>query len=307
MKKIDNLQLLYTLLEVYSSQNLSEAGKKLGKTTSSVSKDISKLREQLDDPLFVRAGNRMLATNYVKCIAPEIDEALNSIRHTLITRKVASNQSHRKSIKIAITQIFMELYSENILLKLSKLFPKSRIELLTWDSRANQLLQDEQIDFGIHSNLLQHPGKIRYKRITENELVVICPKEDADKSLVQITQQRNFIYLRLKDWNDLNSHLFEIANEHGIFPNYALVVDNLNLAMKIAEREKLCFLVPRVIADYYRSSYISWELPTKGMVIGLYYHALQDEALTRMIYDIISDVIINFDVIDSPPLFANST
>ncbi|MCY9852228.1 LysR family transcriptional regulator [Vibrio mediterranei] len=291
MKQVENLQLLYTLLEVYYTQSLSEAGRKLGKTTSSVSKDISKLREQLDDPLFVRSNNRMLPTEYVKNIAPEIEQMLRDIRHTLTSRNTISNENYRKPIKVAITHILMELYGDEISLQLAKQFPSAKIELMTWDSKTNQQLQDEKIDFGLHFNLVYHPGKIRYKRIAASELVVVCPKKDTDKSLIQLSQQHNFMFLRLKDWNDVETNLFDIATKHGISINHSYVVDNLNTAMKLVKQENLCFIVPKIIAEYYRFPYIPWELPTKGMIIGFYHHAQQNEMLTNIFYDRVSPIL----------------
>ncbi|KOO13926.1 transcriptional regulator [Vibrio xuii] len=294
MKQVENLQLLYTLLEVYNTQSLSEAGRKLGKATSSVSKDITKLREQFDDALFIRSNNRMLPTEYVKNIAPEVEQMLSDIRHTLTSKSTISSEHYRKPIKVAVTHVLMELYGAEISLQLSKQFPQASIELLTWDSETNQQLQNEQIDFGIHFNLVYHPGKIRYRRIAANSLVVICPKEDTDKSLEQLSQERDFMFCRLKDWNDTETNFFDIASNNGISINRSpLIVDNLNIAMKLVNRENLCFIVPQSIADYYQAPYISWQLPTKGIVIGLYHHAQQNEMLTATFYDSISKIIKN--------------
>ncbi|EEX94664.1 putative transcriptional regulator [Vibrio orientalis CIP 102891 = ATCC 33934] len=292
MKKVENLQLLYTLLEVYYTQNLSEAGRKLGKTTSSVSKELSKLREQFDDTLFVRSNNRMLPTEYVKSIAPEIEQMLRDIGHTLMSKNTISNKNYCKPIKVGISHILMELYGAEISLQLSKQFPQASIELLTWDSVTNQQLQNEQIDFGIHFNLVFHPGKIRYRRITASNLVVICPEGDTDKSLEQLSQERDFMFCRLKDWNDTETNFFDIASDNGISINRSsLIVDNFNIAMKLVNRENLCFIVPQDFADYYQAPYISWPLPTKGIVIGLYHHAQQNEMLTAAVYDSISKII----------------
>jgi len=292
MKQVENLQLLYTLLEVYYTQSLSEAGRKLGKTTSSVSKDITKLREQFDDALFVRSNNRMLPTEYVKNIAPEIEQMLSDIRHTLTSKNTISNEHYRKPIKVAVTHILMELYGAEISLQLSKQFPQASIELSTWDSATNQQLQNEQIDFGIHFNLVYHPGKIRYRRITANNLVVICPEEDTDKSLEQLSQERDFMFCRLKDWNDAETNFFDIASNNGISINRSpLIVDNFNIAMKLVNRENLCFIVPQDVADYYQAPYISWPLSAKGIVIGLYHHAQQNEMLTNAVYNSISKII----------------
>lgn len=291
MKQVENLQLLYTLLEVYYTQSLSEAGRKLGKTTSSVSKDITKLREQFDDALFVRSNNRMLPTEYVKNIAPEIEQMLDDIRHKLMSKNSISNDNYNKPIKVAIAHVLMELYGDEITLQLANKFPNSNIELMTWDSFSNQQLQDEKIDFGVHLNLVNHPGKIKYKRISATKPVVICPAEDIEKPLEQLAKERGFMHLRLKNWNDSNNIFFDIAKKSGISIGAPFIVDNLSTAIKLVKKEKLCFVVPQIIADYYQLPYATWGLPAKGIVIGLYHHAQQNEMLTNAVYNSISKII----------------
>lgn len=291
MKQVENLQLLYTLLEVYYTQSLSEAGRKLGKTTSSVSKDIAKLREQFDDALFVRSNNRMLPTEYVKNIAPEIEQMLDDIRHKLMSKSSISSDNYNKPIKVAIVHILMELYGDEITLQLANKFPNSNIELITWDSFSNQQLQDEQIDFGIHLNLVNHPGKIKYKRISATKPVVICTAEDIEKPLEQLAKERGFMHLRLKNWNDSNAIFFDIAKKSGISISAPFIVDNLSTAIKLVKKEKLCFVAPQIIADYYDLPYTAWELPAKGIVIGLYHHVQQNELLTNTVYNSISKII----------------
>ena len=49
-----DLILLKVLVLIHKHRHLKPVAKELGKTESAVSKHLAKLREQLDDPLFVR-------------------------------------------------------------------------------------------------------------------------------------------------------------------------------------------------------------------------------------------------------------
>ncbi|MGF1748545.1 LysR family transcriptional regulator [Vibrio cionasavignyae] len=290
MKQVENIQLLYSLLEVFKAQSLSEASRKLGKTTSSVSKDLSKLREQLDDPLFMRSNNRMLPTEYVSNIMPDIERLLNDIGHTLTSKNTIIKENYNKRIKIAIAHIIMELYGDELSVQLSSLFPNAKIELVTWDSASNHQLQNEQIDFGIHFNLVDHPGNVRYRRIIAYDLAIVCPEEDKDKQIELILSDRNFMFLSIKDWNDVEKVLTSIAAKNDIDIRYTHFVDNLSTAIKIVKREELGFIVPKIIAEYHQLHYVSWSLATKGLIVGLYYNAHQNEMLTNIMYDTISNI-----------------
>ncbi|MFI3276622.1 LysR family transcriptional regulator [Vibrio sp.] len=59
-----DLNLLKTLIVLTEKQNLNKAGVVLGLTESAVSKQLNRLREQLNDDLFVRMSGKFEPTDY---------------------------------------------------------------------------------------------------------------------------------------------------------------------------------------------------------------------------------------------------
>ena len=78
LKKLD-LNLLIVFEAVYSAGNISHAAKSLGMSQPTISNALSRLRDSLEDPLFVRAGRGVTPTpKAVQMIAP-VREALQMI------------------------------------------------------------------------------------------------------------------------------------------------------------------------------------------------------------------------------------
>lgn len=78
LKKLD-LNLLIVFEAVYSAGNISRAAKSLGMSQPTISNALSRLRDTMDDPLFVRAGRGVQPTpKAVQMIGP-IREALQMI------------------------------------------------------------------------------------------------------------------------------------------------------------------------------------------------------------------------------------
>ena len=78
LKNLD-LNLLIVFEAVYSSGNISQAAKRLGMSQPTISNALGRLRDRLDDPLFVRAGRGVEPTpKAVQMIGP-IREALQMI------------------------------------------------------------------------------------------------------------------------------------------------------------------------------------------------------------------------------------
>lgn len=80
LKNLD-LNLLLVFEAVYSSGNISQAGRRLGMSQPTISNALKRLRESLDDPLFVRVGRGVEPTTMaVRMIGP-VREALQMIKN----------------------------------------------------------------------------------------------------------------------------------------------------------------------------------------------------------------------------------
>lgn len=78
-----DLNLLRVFEVLYREQNMTRAADILHITPSAVSHSIQRLRDALDDPLFVRSQNKMLPTPACKRIAPAILQSLTRLQQVL--------------------------------------------------------------------------------------------------------------------------------------------------------------------------------------------------------------------------------
>ncbi|WP_019615415.1 helix-turn-helix domain-containing protein [Psychromonas ossibalaenae] len=69
MKDLNALRVFATL---YQCGSTSKAARKLGRSQSYVSKVPAQLREELNDPLFVRTSIKLTPTSYADEIAPKL-------------------------------------------------------------------------------------------------------------------------------------------------------------------------------------------------------------------------------------------
>ena len=67
---------LEVFLAVHDTGSLSKAAQKLGINQSTVSHHLEKLRDSIGDPLFVRAGRNIEATEKAKRLAPQVQDIL---------------------------------------------------------------------------------------------------------------------------------------------------------------------------------------------------------------------------------------
>ena len=82
LNRVD-LNLYLVLDAIFEEGNLSRAAKRLFLTQPAVSHALSRLRNQYQDPLFVRRGNRMEPTPLAQRIRPQVQQALQHLQETL--------------------------------------------------------------------------------------------------------------------------------------------------------------------------------------------------------------------------------
>jgi DNA-binding transcriptional LysR family regulator len=78
-----NLNLVPILQALLQEKNVSRAATRLGITQSAASKALAQLRQILSDPLLIRVGNRLVASQRAQDILVEVDEALRRISNVL--------------------------------------------------------------------------------------------------------------------------------------------------------------------------------------------------------------------------------
>ena len=78
-----DLNLLVVLETIYSEGGITRASEKLHLTQPAVSHSLARLRQLLDDPLFIRKGRQMVPTPKVRNMMGPLRQALRSISLTL--------------------------------------------------------------------------------------------------------------------------------------------------------------------------------------------------------------------------------
>lgn len=141
---------LYPLfITIYEQQSISKAAEHLHISQSAVSHALQKLRDHLQDELFIRANRKMNPTPFAEQIYPKIKEALINLQNISINRK-KFEMTEIKSLRIAIHDEIEPL----VFPKLVKHFKSLNIDIQFQSSKLDRKtivtdLASQQIDFAI--------------------------------------------------------------------------------------------------------------------------------------------------------------
>lgn len=101
LKKFD-LNLLVIFECIYQHLSISKAAETLFITPSAVSQSLQRLRNQLNDPLFIRAGKGITPTTVGVNLHKHLEENLNQLEQTI---NIMHSSSLEKSLAVYAPQV----------------------------------------------------------------------------------------------------------------------------------------------------------------------------------------------------------
>ena len=197
---------------------MSRAATALGLTQPAVSNALSRLRFQLDDPLFIRSKNGMIHTQLSLDVAPRIDRAMGELTNFSLHGPGAlpALSEIKRTFVISMSDLEECLFLTELVRSLTEKAPGITLEVHTYDaSTALEELQLKRSDIviafvanplkGVISHDLVHQdfvcvnsagGRLASSRLTLTRYV------DADNNIVAADQKgrRGVIDDRLTGW-----------------------------------------------------------------------------------------------------------
>lgn len=125
-----DLNLLRVLDALFREGSTVKAADRLAMSQSAVSGALSRLRYALDDPLFVRQGNRLVATDYAAAIETGLREELLRLESLLAPPATFDPQTAEGTFRIAASDFFAELLMPPLGDLLQKSAPNMRAQLV---------------------------------------------------------------------------------------------------------------------------------------------------------------------------------
>ena len=139
------LQVLAVLIE---ERNVTSTAERLYLSPSAVSKQLAKLRNIFDDPLFERESKGLSPTPKALTLAPKVFEVLLQLENLTTPELFHPEKSHREYHFDLIETAYTVLYPEFMPSVLTKA-PHVCINSRTWSETSFRRLLKREIDFGI--------------------------------------------------------------------------------------------------------------------------------------------------------------
>jgi DNA-binding transcriptional LysR family regulator len=248
LKNLD-LNLLVVFEAVYSAGNISHAADRLAMSQPAVSNALARLRDLLDDQLFVRAKRGVTPTTKAQAMIGPVREALGLIGVQLGGKEIDLN-SYRRTFRISALDVLEPLIMPPLLNMITASAPGVSIEGVTSRPEIVQDVLDGTIDLACFIYPVTSP-EISIVPIGPVNLVAIArPGHPMIGSKLEAAVMNELAYValsvELRGFTQVDRELLV----HGIKRRIVMSVSRLWSMPSIVAETDLIGMVPRAFARH---------------------------------------------------------
>lgn len=263
-----DLQLLRVLCAIVETRNVSRAGELLAISQPAASYSLGRLREKLNDPLFVKTADGMSPTPRTLTIYREVRRSLDLLDSALSPLGFDPEKSDR-NFRLAMSDIGEMVFLPPILRRLRQVAPRIRIEIRQIPlSELPRALDFGDIDFGI-GNLPEICPETSHTSVFREQYVCMLRKEHGtikDKLSRKLFEDSDHIIVASPF---TGHHIVERSLlERGIRRSPTLRVPHFTSVPNVIAQTDLLVITPQRVARAFAKTHNVRSLPLPVRVPG---------------------------------------
>lgn len=194
-----DIQNILVIKRMYELRNVGLVAESLGKTPGAISKNLSKLRVQLDDPLFIQTKHGFEPTTFIENNIDNFEQILSSVE--AIKHQEFCPVSYQGDVKIYANTLFWERFGSKLYLTLSKEAPHARFSLERWSTNVKNRIIEGEDAIAVHYFDESLPQSISQKEIGKGKVVFFVREDHKAQSFKSLVNYP-IILFKTPGWND---------------------------------------------------------------------------------------------------------
>ncbi|WP_336270547.1 LysR family transcriptional regulator [Vreelandella arctica] len=248
-----DLNLLLVFEALMRERHVTRAAERLYLSQPALSHSLKRLRESLDDPLFIRTEKGMQPTPRAQALQPVVQQALALLREGLAPPALFSPANSTRRFTLATTDYFEEVMYPTFLSQLLAYAPgiSFSIELITQEV-LSEGLEQRQVDMvvGLDSQSVLPSGVIQTPWMDEELVCLAASHNERVGEALEIAQFAREPHVELADISGLlPSNIDSCLAQHGL--TRRVISKNLNYiaAARVVALTEAIMTLPRQMAE----------------------------------------------------------
>ncbi|MGS4880986.1 LysR family transcriptional regulator [Photobacterium damselae] len=215
-----SMKHLITLHIMLDTLSVTATAERLCLSPSSVSKTLNQLRDNLNDDLFYRHGNKLIATPLARRLGPTVRQMINDMNQ-IMTAEVFDVSQYQGRFSIAMRESTFDLLAAQLSQNIIAQAPHIRLDIWSKDSIGFDGLRKGILDFVILPHDRSQPplnsqSHLVWETLMTDEMICLMnPNHPLAQQEMTIERYLSQNHIGIMD-NDLNQPFFELqlAQEH---------------------------------------------------------------------------------------------
>ncbi|MCK0553570.1 LysR family transcriptional regulator [Pantoea ananatis] len=270
MPDID-LNLLTALDALLTECSVTRAAKRLGLSTSAMSRTLGRLRLATGDPLLVQAGHNMVPTPYATELATRVHETtMDAFALLRPADKRLDLSTTARSIVIRANEGFIDLTAAALLSEVRHTAPRLRLIFVNKSDKAPQALREGKIDLEIGVLGTDAP-ELKTRLLFSDHFVGICRRDHPLLDNPGVTAERyaSFSHIVMSRNNARSGPVDAALDALQLRRDILMSVPIYSSAINIVCQTDLIGLVPSsaLVGPNRRADLVHFDLPVPTPVI----------------------------------------
>lgn len=271
-----DLNLLHVFDTIYREGSLTRAAKALHLTQPAISHSLARLRDQFDDPLFVRQGNQMVPTPLARRFLETMRPGLTQIQSAVNQFHSFDPASQRKTYTLALRDILESTFLPSLMAKLED-YPELEIssQRVTRREMETQLAAGK-LDFAVDV-LLPISDQTAHELLRQDRLVVLArnnhPLLEGEVTMDGYLKAQHILVSSRAEGPGIED--FELSRM-GVQRKIRLRCQHYFAACRVVEQSNLLVTMPetyaRIIAEQAQVSLLTPPAELPAVDVHLYWH-----------------------------------
>jgi DNA-binding transcriptional LysR family regulator len=219
MKSAD-LNLLFALDALLQEENVSRAAARVGLSTPAMSHALARLRTQVNDPLLVRAGNRMTPTPRAESLRSRVEAVVREAREVLAPPPVADVRDLERTFRIHTSDHLITVLGPE-LDRIARAAPRITLHVMPCTAETPALLRDGAVDLAIgvfdYSPYSELPADLRIAQLyTDSFTCVVRAAHPTVKRSLSLTQYVALEHIQIAPRGSPGGYVDELLARHGL-------------------------------------------------------------------------------------------
>jgi len=241
-----DLNLLVALDALLSERSVTGAARRLGLSTSAMSRTLSRLRLALRDPILVPVGRGMIPTPHAQAIADEVHALKEAVTTVLSPPSPVDIREVRRSFTIRANEAFVLLYAAALSAAVTEAAPGIRLRFAPRADKQLEPLREAVVDIDI-GVLPPESGELRCQTLFRDRFVGLARTNHPifDGKPITARHYTDWGHVVFSTQADFTTSIDRALADLDLHRDVRLIVPSFPAVMEVAAASDLIGSVPK--------------------------------------------------------------